>query len=66
MEYATTHYITKLPSAVLAASLMIMAALSLTIGVIIDAIKNQTRTMFELHINEFVRSNNTVSDEVEE
>lgn len=66
MEFAATHYITKLPSAVLAASLMIMAALALTIGVIVDAIKNQTRTMFELHINEFVRSNNVISKEVEE
>ena len=33
---------------------------------LVDAIKNQTRTMFELHINEFVRSNNVISKEVEE
>ena len=66
LEFSLTHMITKLPSAVLAASLMILAALFLAVGLVIDAIKNQTRTMFEISINQFVyheNQRNGVKDE---
>ena len=61
LEFSLTHVISKLPSAVLAASLMILAALLLAVGVVVDAIKNQTRTMFEISINQFIYHENQVN-----
>ena len=54
VEYSITGLITKLPSAVLSASLMIMAMMSFVTGIIVDSIKNQTRMLFELAINQFI------------
>ena len=54
VEFAATHFITKIPSAVLATSLMILAALSFVVGIVVDAVKNQNRILFELTINQFV------------
>lgn len=51
-EFVKTAYITKVPSAVLAAALMINSFLMLSVGIILDAIKNQKRYLFECHMND--------------
>ena len=55
-EFIKTAYITKVPSAVLAAALMINAFLLLSVGIILDAIKNQKRYLFECHMNDIIKS----------
>lgn len=51
-EFIKTAYITKVPSAVLAAALMINSFLLLSVGIILDAIKNEKRYLFECHMND--------------
>lgn len=51
-EFIKTAYITKVPSAILAAALMINSFLMLSVGIILDAIKNQKRYLFECHMND--------------
>jgi len=51
-EFALTHYITKVPSAVLAAALMINAFLLFAIGIILDAIKNEKQYLFRCHLTD--------------
>lgn len=51
-EFIKTAYITKVPSAVLAAALMINSFLFLSVGIILDAIKNEKRYLFECHMND--------------
>ena len=50
IEYFDTSYVSKLPSAVLAASFMICAALSFAIGVILDAVARANRRRWELEV----------------
>ena len=56
LEFMSTNFITKVPSAVLAASLCIISIFSFMIGIVLDAIKNQTRLMFELKVNQFYQN----------
>lgn len=51
-EFAKTAYVTKVPSAVLAAALMINAFLLFNVGIILDAVKNEKRYLFECHVND--------------
>ena len=51
-DFIKTAYITKVPSAVLAAALMINSFLFLSVGIILDAIKNEKRYLFECHMND--------------
>lgn len=51
-EFIKTAYITKVPSAVLAAALMINSFLLLSVGIILDAIKNEKRYLFECYMND--------------
>lgn len=51
-EFIKTAYITKVPSAILAAALMLNAFLMFSVGIILDAIKNQKRYLFECHMND--------------
>lgn len=51
-EFIKTAYITKVPSAILAAALMLNAFLMFSVGIILDAIKNQKRYLFECHVND--------------
>lgn len=55
-EFVKTAYITKLPSAVLAASLCIISFILFLVGVILDSMKNQTQILFQMHVNEFMRN----------
>lgn len=52
-EFVKTAFITKIPSAVLAASLFIIAFLLFMVGIILDAIKNQMCILFECQLNQF-------------
>lgn len=56
VEFVNTAYITKVPSAILAASLIVIAFIILLIGVILDYLKNQTQLLFQMHVNEFMRN----------
>lgn len=51
-EFIKTAYITKVPSAILAAALMLNTFLMFSVGIILDAIKNQKRYLFECHMND--------------
>lgn len=57
-EFIKTSYITKVPSAVLAAALMLNAFLLFSVGIILDAIKNEKRYLFECHKNEVINKIN--------
>lgn len=50
LEYANTGLVTKLPSAVLAVGLMLVAALSLTVGLILDTVSKNSRRQWELSV----------------
>lgn len=52
-EFIKTAYISKVPSAVLAAALFIIAFLFFMVGIILDAIKNQMCVLYECQLNEF-------------
>lgn len=51
-EFIKTAFITKVPSAILAAALMLNAFLMFSVGIILDAIKNEKRYLFECHMND--------------
>ena len=51
-EFVKTAYITKVPSAVLAAALMINSFLFISVGIILDAIKNTKNFLFQAHVND--------------
>lgn len=51
-EFIKAAYITKVPSAVLVAALMLNAFLMFSVGIILDAIKNEKRYLFECHMND--------------
>ena len=49
-EYLGTGYVAKLPSAVLAVALMIVAALSWTAGLILDTVAKSHRRQWEMSV----------------
>lgn len=49
-EYVDTSYVTKLPSAVLAVALVICAALSFAVGIILDSVARANRRRWELEV----------------
>lgn len=53
-EFIQTAYVSKVPSAVLAAALMINALLLFNVGIILDAIKNQKRYLFQCQMNRII------------
>lgn len=50
IEFAKTHYITKMPSAVLATGLMMIASISLQCGLILDTIVKANKEKYELNL----------------
>lgn len=52
-EFINTHYITKVPSAILALGLVLTALLLLTNGLILDTLVKQNKQNYELYLNEF-------------
>ena len=55
IEFAKTHYITKLPSAVLATGFMLMASVALQSGVILDTIVKANKEKYELNLIRYER-----------
>lgn len=49
-EFIATHYITKVPSAILAVGLVILSVLSFVCGLILDAISTQNKKQYELEV----------------
>ncbi|MEA4876109.1 glycosyltransferase family 2 protein [Anaerorhabdus sp.] len=56
IEFIETAFITKVPSAILAASLFVIAFILFVVGIILDSQKNQTQLLFQMHVNEFIRN----------
>lgn len=56
IEFIKTAYITKVPSAILAAALFIIAFILYVVGIILDSIKDQTKLFFQMHVNDYVRN----------
>ncbi|MFA5993664.1 MAG: glycosyltransferase family 2 protein [Parcubacteria group bacterium] len=50
VEYLESHFIAKVPSAILAASLMLLSALSFISGVILDALTRVNKEIFQLKL----------------
>ncbi|MEF9892067.1 MAG: glycosyltransferase family 2 protein [Anaerorhabdus sp.] len=57
IEFFETAFITKIPSAILAAGLFIIAFILFVVGIMLDSLKNQTQLLFQMHVNEFIRNN---------
>ena len=55
IEFAKTHYITKLPSAVLATGLMMISSISLQCGLILDTIVKANKEKYELNLLSYQR-----------
>ena len=55
IEFIKTRYITKLPSAVLATGVMILALIIAQCGVILDTVVKQHREKYELEISRYVQ-----------
>lgn len=53
VEFNLTHFVSKLPSAVLAASLMIIAVLLVVTGLILDYCKNMNQNIIQIHLNKY-------------
>ena len=53
VEFNLTHFVSKLPSAVLAASLMIIAVLLVVTGLILDYCKNMNQNIVQIHLNKY-------------
>ena len=58
IEFAKTHFITKLPSAVLATGFMLIATVALQSGVILDTIVKANKEKYELNLIRYERENN--------
>lgn len=52
IEFVLTGFITKVPSAVLVAALVINSFLFVSVGIILDAVKNQKQYLFQCYINQ--------------
>ena len=57
VEFIKTAYITKVPSAVLASGIMIIAVLLAMLGLILDHQSNKEKREHELLVNEWVYKN---------
>lgn len=55
VEYAKTHYITKVPSAILASGIMTFALITAQCGVILDTVVKQNREKYELELSRYVQ-----------
>ena len=50
VEFAKTHYITKMPSAILATGFVMLSAISLQSGLVLDTIVKANREKYELEL----------------
>lgn len=57
VEFINTHFITKVPSAVLASGLIVSSVLFFICGLILDTITNNNKMNYELYLNNFKSGN---------
>ena len=57
-EFAKTHFITKMPSAVLATGFVMLSAISLQSGLILDTIVKANKEKYELNLIEYMEGKN--------
>jgi len=53
MEFIKYHYVYKIPSAILASSVMLLAVLSYVIGLILDTITSYDKKNFQIRLNTY-------------
>ena len=53
LEFAYTRYITKIPSAILAVGLVLLATLAIMCGLILDTVVKQHKQIYELMLNDY-------------
>jgi glycosyltransferase involved in cell wall biosynthesis len=58
VEFGATHLVTKMPSAVLASSVFIIAFVFFVIGIVLDAIKNQSLVNYQYQVNNYYLNEN--------
>lgn len=58
VEFAKTHYITKLPSAVLATGFMLISAVALQSGIILDTIVKANKEKYEINLIRYEKEEN--------
>ena len=58
VEFAKTHFITKVPSAILATGFMMMAAISLQCGLTLDTISKANKEKYELNLIRYGENKN--------
>lgn len=58
VEFAKTHYITKMPSAILATGFVMLSAISLQSGLILDTIVKANREKYELELIKYEKGKN--------
>ena len=58
VEFAKTHYITKLPSAVLATGFVMISAIALQCGLILDTIVKANKEKYELNLIRYKKREN--------
>lgn len=56
-EFLKFHFVFKVPSAILAASLFIIAFILLILGIILDSLSNRSRKEFEYQLNQYLEKN---------
>ena len=60
IEFIFTHYVRKVPSAILASALFIISILMLILGLITDHISNTEKRNHELYVNNWIESNKEI------
>lgn len=53
VEFSATHYITKVPSAILASALVIVAIIMLAVAIILDSLKNNAERSYQYQLHNF-------------
>jgi glycosyltransferase involved in cell wall biosynthesis len=56
VEYFSTHFITKVPSAILAVGLVLLSVFSFAVGLILDTIASLNKKQYELELNRLIQS----------
>ena len=53
MEFSATHFITKVPSAILASSLVVVAIIMFAVAIILDSLKNNSERLYQYQLLNF-------------
>ena len=53
VEFSATHFITKVPSAILASSLVVVAIIMFAVAIILDSLKNNSERLYQYQLLNF-------------